>query len=207
MCWSWPRSPWDEALSDGARAIADQATTIRAPVHMIEAINKLNRASRTHLQEFGVEPDIQTLAHKLELPVSKVQQIMKIAKEPVSLEVPVGDEGDTTEASKLLGEASSVYRRPVAALLGALARLNEEGDSSRLIGRRNLTADVLSRRRQPQSAAAPLQPIEAHVLVDVPLRDLAGATAVQRGGRDWQRRSQYLAADCEGGGLGHGSPF
>jgi RNA polymerase primary sigma factor len=78
------------------RAIADQARTIRVPVHMIESINKMNRMSRAHLQEFGVEPDAATLAVKLELPEAKVRQIMKIAKEPVSLEVPVGDDGDTT---------------------------------------------------------------------------------------------------------------
>ena len=78
------------------RAIADQARTIRVPVHMIESINKMNRVSRAHLQEFGFEPDVATIAQKLELPEAKVRQIMKIAKEPVSLEVPVGDEGDTT---------------------------------------------------------------------------------------------------------------
>ncbi|WP_374567440.1 RNA polymerase sigma factor RpoD [Ideonella sp.] len=78
------------------RAIADQARTIRVPVHMIESINKLNRVSRVYLQEFGVEPDLATLAEKLEMPESKIKQIMKIAKEPVSLESPVGDDGDTT---------------------------------------------------------------------------------------------------------------
>jgi RNA polymerase primary sigma factor len=78
------------------RSIADQARTIRVPVHMIESINKMNRFSRAHLQEFGAEPDIATLALKLEMPEAKVRQIMKIAKEPVSLELPVGDEGDTT---------------------------------------------------------------------------------------------------------------
>ena len=78
------------------RAIADQARIIRVPVHMIESINKLNRVSRAHLHEFGFEPDVATIAQKLELTEAKVLQIMKIAKEPVSLEVPVGDEGDTT---------------------------------------------------------------------------------------------------------------
>ena len=78
------------------RAIADQARTIRIPVHMIESINKMNRVSRAHLQEFGFEPDAVTIAQKLELTEAKVRQIMKIAKEPVSMEVPVGDEGDTT---------------------------------------------------------------------------------------------------------------
>jgi RNA polymerase primary sigma factor len=78
------------------RSIADQARTIRIPVHMIETINKLNRASRQHLQEFGVEPDATILAEKLQLPPAKIRQIMKMAKEPVSMESPVGDEGDTT---------------------------------------------------------------------------------------------------------------
>jgi RNA polymerase primary sigma factor len=78
------------------RSIADQARTIRVPVHMIESINKMNRFSRAHLQEFGAEPDVATLALKLELPEAKVRQIMKIAKEPISLELPVGDEGDAT---------------------------------------------------------------------------------------------------------------
>jgi RNA polymerase primary sigma factor len=78
------------------RAIADQARTIRVPVHMIESINKMNRVSRAHLQEFGFEPDAATIAQKLELPEAKVRLIMKIAKEPISMEAPVGDEGDTT---------------------------------------------------------------------------------------------------------------
>ena len=78
------------------RSIADQARTIRVPVHMIESINKMNRFSRAHLQQFGTEPDIATLALKLEIPEAKVRQIMKIAKEPISLERPVGEEGDMT---------------------------------------------------------------------------------------------------------------
>ena len=78
------------------RSIADQARTIRVPVHMIESINKMNRFSRAHLQEFGFEPDAATLALKLEMPEAKVRQIMKIAKEPISMELAVGDDGDTT---------------------------------------------------------------------------------------------------------------
>jgi RNA polymerase primary sigma factor len=78
------------------RAVADQARTIRVPVHMIELINKLNRVSRAHLQEFGSEPDVATIALKLALPEAKVRQVMKIAKEPVSTELSVGDEGDAT---------------------------------------------------------------------------------------------------------------
>ena len=78
------------------RAIADQGRTIRVPVHMIDSINKVNRVSRAHLHEFGFEPDVATLAQKLDLPEVKVRQVMKIAKEPISLEAPVGDDGDTT---------------------------------------------------------------------------------------------------------------
>ncbi|MEI6028004.1 MAG: RNA polymerase sigma factor RpoD, partial [Betaproteobacteria bacterium] len=68
------------------RSIADQARTIRIPVHMIETINKMNRLSRQHLQEFGYEPDAPTLAEKMEIPEDKIRKIMKIAKEPISME-------------------------------------------------------------------------------------------------------------------------
>ena len=78
------------------RAIADQARTIRVPVHMIEMINKINRLSRAHLQEFGFEPDAVTIAEKLGLTEAKVRQIMKIAKEPISMELQIGDDGDAT---------------------------------------------------------------------------------------------------------------
>ena len=77
------------------RSIADQARTIRIPVHMIETINKMNRISRQHLQEFGFEPDAPTLAEKMEMPEDKVRKIMKIAKEPISMETPIGDDDDS----------------------------------------------------------------------------------------------------------------
>ena len=77
------------------RSIADQARTIRSPVHMIETINKMNRLSRQHLQEFGFEPDAPTLAEKMEMPEDKVRKIMKIAKEPISMETPIGDDDDS----------------------------------------------------------------------------------------------------------------
>ena len=77
------------------RSIADQARTIRIPVHMIETINKMNRLSRQHLQEFGFEPDAPTLAEKMEMPEDKVRKIMKIAKEPISMETPIGDDDDS----------------------------------------------------------------------------------------------------------------
>ncbi|VVE51024.1 RNA polymerase sigma factor RpoD [Pandoraea capi] len=77
------------------RSIADQARTIRIPVHMIETINKMNRISRQILQETGVEPDPATLAEKMEMPEDKIRKIMKIAKEPISMETPIGDDDDS----------------------------------------------------------------------------------------------------------------
>jgi RNA polymerase primary sigma factor len=77
------------------RSIADMARTIRVPVHMIETINKMNRISRQIMQETGSEPDMATLATKMEMPESKVREIMKIAKEPISMETPMGEDGDS----------------------------------------------------------------------------------------------------------------
>ena len=77
------------------RSIADQARTIRIPVHMIETINKMNRISRQILQETGQEPDPQTLAARMEMPEDKIRKILKIAKEPISMETPIGDDDDS----------------------------------------------------------------------------------------------------------------
>jgi RNA polymerase primary sigma factor len=77
------------------RSIADQARTIRIPVHMIETINKMNRISRQILQETGNEPDPATLAIKMEMPEDKIRKILKIAKEPISMETPIGDDDDS----------------------------------------------------------------------------------------------------------------
>jgi len=77
------------------RSIADQARTIRIPVHMIETINKLNRISRQMLQEMGREPTPEELAEKMEMPEDKVRKVLKIAKEPISMETPIGDDEDS----------------------------------------------------------------------------------------------------------------
>jgi RNA polymerase primary sigma factor len=77
------------------RAIADQARTIRIPVHMIETINKLIRTSRSLVQEYGREPTSEEIAKKMDFPVSKVRKILKIAQEPISLETPIGEEEDS----------------------------------------------------------------------------------------------------------------
>ena len=78
------------------RSIADQARTIRIPVHMIETINKLNRISRQMLQENGREPTPEELSEKMDMPEDKIRKVLKIAKEPISTETPIGDEDDTT---------------------------------------------------------------------------------------------------------------
>ena len=77
------------------RSIADQARTIRIPVHMIETINKMNRISRQILQETGLEPDPAELAVKMEMPEEKIRKILKISKEPISMETPIGDDEDS----------------------------------------------------------------------------------------------------------------
>jgi RNA polymerase primary sigma factor len=77
------------------RSIADQARTIRIPVHMIETINKMNRISRQILQETGQEPDPALLAEKMEMPEEKIRKILKISKEPISMETPIGDDDDS----------------------------------------------------------------------------------------------------------------
>ena len=77
------------------RAIADQARTIRIPVHMVETINKLSKTSKNLLQELGREPSLEEISQRMEMPVDKVREIMKIAQEPVSLETPIGEEDDS----------------------------------------------------------------------------------------------------------------
>ena len=97
------------------RSIADQARTIRIPVHMIETINKMNRISRQILQETGQEPDPATLAVKMEMPEEKIRKILKISKEPISMETPIGDDDDShlgdfiEDASTLAPAEAAVY--------------------------------------------------------------------------------------------------
>jgi RNA polymerase primary sigma factor len=95
------------------RAIADQARTIRIPVHMIETINKLVRTSRSLVQELGREPTTEEIARRMDIPVSKVRKVLKIAQEPISLETPIGEEedshlGDFIEDKSILNPADSV---------------------------------------------------------------------------------------------------
>ncbi len=97
------------------RAIADQARTIRIPVHMIETINKLVRTSRYLVQEIGREPTPEEIAEKINLPVERVRNVLKIAKEPISLETPIGEEedshlGDFIEDKKIMSPPDAVFK-------------------------------------------------------------------------------------------------
>jgi len=101
------------------RAIADQARTIRIPVHMIETINKLIRTSRYLVQELGREPTPEEIAEKMELPLDKVRKVLKIAKEPISLETPIGEEedshlGDFIEDKSVISPAEAVINMNLA---------------------------------------------------------------------------------------------
>ena len=101
------------------RAIADQARTIRVPVHMIETINKLVRTSRLLVQELGREPNPDEIAEKMDMPVDKVRKVLKIAKEPISLETPVGEEedshlGDFIEDKKVINPSEAIVNLNLA---------------------------------------------------------------------------------------------
>ena len=109
------------------RSIADQARTIRIPVHMIETINKLNRVSRQMLQEMGREPTPEELGEKLEMPEDKVRKVLKIAKEPISMETPIGDDEDSH-----LGDFIEDQN------------VESPADSATISGLREATRDVLS---------------------------------------------------------------
>ncbi|CAM3761045.1 RNA polymerase sigma factor RpoD [Parendozoicomonas haliclonae] len=111
------------------RSIADQARTIRIPVHMIETINKLNRISRQMLQEMGREPTPEELAERMEMPEDKIRKVLKIAKEPISMETPIGDDEDshlgdfiedTTISSPIDSATSEGLREATRQVLGGL---------------------------------------------------------------------------------------
>ena len=106
------------------RSIADQARTIRIPVHMIETINKMNRISRQILQETGAEPDPATLAIKMEMPEDKIRKILKISKEPISMETPIGDDDDSHLGDFI--EDTSTLAPADAALFASLREVTKE---------------------------------------------------------------------------------
>ncbi len=109
------------------RAIADQARTIRIPVHMIETINKLTRTSRSLVQELGREPTAEEIGARMDLPASKVRKIMKIAQEPISLETPIGEEedshlGDFIEDKNVISPIESVISSNLTAQTGSVLK-------------------------------------------------------------------------------------
>jgi RNA polymerase primary sigma factor len=108
------------------RAIADQARTIRIPVHMIETINKLIRASRHLVQEYGREPTPEEIAQKIDLPVDKVRKVLKIAQEPISLETPIGEEEDS-HLGDFIEDKAAVS--PLEAVIG----INLEGQTEEVL--------------------------------------------------------------------------
>jgi RNA polymerase primary sigma factor len=122
------------------RAIADQARTIRIPVHMIETINKLTRTQRQLVQEFGREPTAEEVGERMEIPVVKVRKIMKIAQEPISLETPIGEEEDS-HLGDFVEDRSAVS--PIDAVIAASLKNQAEGVLRTLTPRE---AEVLRRR-------------------------------------------------------------
>ncbi len=113
------------------RSIADQARTIRIPVHMTETINKIIRVSRMFVQEYGREPTAQEIARQMRIPISKVKEILKISQVPISLQTPIGDEGDThfgdfIEDRKAVSPANATLQSMLKEEIGAvLATLDE----------------------------------------------------------------------------------
>jgi RNA polymerase primary sigma factor len=120
-----------------SRAIADQARTIRIPIHMIETINKINKVIRKHLQETGKEPDVQTIAEEIDLAVDKVKNVIKITKEPVSLEAPSGNDdgkfGDFIEDKKSLSPIEDVLQDDLKSQISVV--LNELSEREQAVVR------------------------------------------------------------------------
>ncbi len=114
-----------------SRAIADQAKTIRIPIHMIETINRINKITRKHLQEFGKEPDLDQIAEEVGLSVDKVKNVIKITKEPISLEAPIGNEedgkfGDFVEDKKSVAPIEFMLKTDLKGQIdGVLDQLND----------------------------------------------------------------------------------
>ncbi|WP_104749411.1 RNA polymerase sigma factor RpoD [Helicobacter cynogastricus] len=118
-----------------SRAIADQARTIRIPIHMIDTINRINKVMRKYMQENGKEPDLDLVAKEVGLPLDKVKNVIKITKEPISLESPVGNDddgkfGDFVENDKVVGSMDHIMREDLKAQIdGVLDQLNEREKS------------------------------------------------------------------------------
>ena len=139
------------------RAIADQARTIRIPVHMIETINKLIRTSRQLVQELGREPTSEEIAKRMDIPVSKVRKVLKIAQEPISLETPIGEEEDSH-----LGDF--IEDRAVVSPAEAVINVNLKEQTGQVLqhadaARRESHQDALRPRRRQRAHARRSRPI------------------------------------------------
>ena len=138
------------------RAIADQARTIRIPVHMIETINKLIRTSRALVQELGREPTSEEIAKRMDIPVSKVRKVLKIAQEPISLETPIGEEedshlGDFIEDRQVVSPAEAVINLNLKEQTESVL---EDADAAR----RESHQDAVRRRRRQRAHARRSRP-------------------------------------------------
>ena len=158
------------------RAIADQARTIRIPVHMIETINKLIRTSRALVQELGREPTSEEIAKRMDIPVSKVRKVLKIAQEPISLETPIGEEedshlGDFIEDRQVVSPAEAVInlnlKEQTESVLKTLTPARREGHQ-----------DALRRRRRQRAHARGSRPeLRGHARAHPPDRGQGAAEA------------------------------
>jgi RNA polymerase primary sigma factor len=152
------------------RAIADQARTIRIPVHMIETINKLIRTSRYLVQELGREPNPEEIADKMEFPLEKVRKVLRIAKEPISLETPIGEEedshlGDFIEDKKIMSPSDAAISMDLAKqtrkILSTLTPREEKvlrmrfgiGEKSDIIEEPGENLDMMERSKQIEANA------------------------------------------------------
>ncbi|NGP56587.1 sigma-70 family RNA polymerase sigma factor, partial [Helicobacter pylori] len=114
-----------------SRAIADQARTIRIPIHMIDTINRINKVMRKHIQETGKEPDLEVVAEEVGLSLDKVKNVIKVTKEPISLETPVGNDddgkfGDFVEDKNIVSSIDHIMREDLKAQIeSVLDQLNE----------------------------------------------------------------------------------
>ena len=158
------------------RSIADQARTIRIPVHMIETINKMNRISRQILQETGLEPDPATLALKMEMPEEKIRKILKISKEPISMETPIGDDDDSHLGDFI--EDQSTMAPADAAMYASLARRHQGSAGHAHAARSQGAAHALRHRDEHRPhAGRSRQAVRRHARAHTPDRGQGAAQA------------------------------
>ena len=181
------------------RSIADQARTIRIPVHMIETINKLNRISRQMLQEMGREPTPEELAERMEMPEDKVRKVLKIAKEPISMETPIGDDEDSHLGDFI--EDTRVASPIDQATTGVAARDHARGAGAADAARGQGAAHALRHRHEHRPhARGSRQAVRRHARAHPPDRGQGAAQAASPA-------AVGAAAQLPGRGLDQGGPL